>query len=199
MWQYFLSHSVIPLFFFLTFDGIILPLCSANITYDYNVVTFSDFFYFFLTFYGTIFTLRDTNITCNCIFVTFDGSFFFFLVTFDGIILILWSTNIIYDCNLPHFMVLWFSHFDGTMFALGSTQFLSPDFLLLSLNFSIVHASLFSFISLKFFSSKPSTRTYLEWQLLNKTLSKTHKRRNRSLSHERYLTSSSKEIVLAKQ
>ena len=35
--------------------------------------------------------------------------------------------------------------------------------------------------------------------ITKQTLSKTHKRRNRSLSHERYLTSSSEGILIAKQ
>ena len=101
---------------------------------------------------------------------------------------------------LSHFMVLLFFL---TLMVLSSywgvLSFWVFDFLLLSLSFSIVYTSLFSFVSLKFFSSKPSTRTYLEWRLLNKTLSKTHNRINRSLSHERYLTNSIEGIVLAKQ
>ena len=157
--------------------------------------------FFFLTFYGTSLTKRSINITCYYIFVTFDGSLIFFL-TFDGTILVLWSTNIICNCTFVTFYGSFIFFFPTLMVPSsywGVLSFWVFDFLLLSLNFSIVYASLFSFVSLKFFSTKPSTRTYLKWRLLNKTLSKTHKRRNRSLSHERYLISSSEGIVLAKQ
>ena len=95
----FLSHTVVP-FFFLTFNGIILILCSTNITCDYTFFTFSIFFfshlmipsshcivptshvtvllshsvvpYFFLTFDDTVLILCSTNITCDCTFVTLD-------------------------------------------------------------------------------------------------------------------------------
>ena len=70
-----LSYLMV-LYFFLTFNGTILTLCSTNITCDYTFVTFSGSL-FFLTFNGTIFTLCSTNITYNCIFVTF-GSFLIF-------------------------------------------------------------------------------------------------------------------------
>ena len=146
--------------------------------------------------------------------------FFFFFLTFDGTILILCSTNItwwLHFCHIPWF-IYFFSYlmvpslhcavptshvaalsYDKKNFRLYfrflSLWLCSP----LSLSFSIVYASLFNFVSLKFFSSKPSPRTYLEQGLLNETPSKTHKRRNRSLSHERYLASSSMGIVLISQ
>ena len=44
----FLSHLVVPLFFFLTFNGSILILCSSNITRDNYFVTFGGFFFFFI-------------------------------------------------------------------------------------------------------------------------------------------------------
>ena len=158
------------------------------------------FLFFFLTFYGTSLTKRSTNITCYCTFVTFGGSLIFFL-TFDGTILVLWSTKIICNCTFVTFYgsIIFFPTLMVPSSYWGVLSFWVFDFLLLSLSFSIVYASFFSFVSLKFFSTKPSTRTYLKWRLLNKTLSKTHKRRNRSLSHERYLISSSEGIVLAKQ
>ena len=60
----------------ITFNGIILILCSTNITCDYTFVTFVPLF--FLTFDGTTLTLCSTNIICDCTFVTFGGSFIFF-------------------------------------------------------------------------------------------------------------------------
>ena len=87
IWQYFLSHLVVPFFFFLIFDGSILILCSKNITCDYTFVTFN----------SSIFTSSSTNITSNSTFIIFGG-YLYFLPTFDSSILISCNTNIISDC-----------------------------------------------------------------------------------------------------
>ena len=100
-----LSHSVVPIFF-LTYDGIILTLCSINITYDCfcHIRWFPYFFshlmvpsshcavltshvtvllsnrwfsFFFLTFDGSIITLGSTNITYDRTFLTFAGTLIF--------------------------------------------------------------------------------------------------------------------------
>ena len=108
MWLYFCHIRWFLYFFFLTFDGIILPLCSTIITCDCTVVTFNDsliFFsyfmvpsshcaiptlhvivllshsivpFFFLTFNGSITTLSSTNIKYDSIFATFSCTHIFF-------------------------------------------------------------------------------------------------------------------------
>ena len=69
-----LSHLMVYLFFFLTFDSPILTSCSSKIICDNSFVTFAGSFFFFLTFDGSILILCSTNITFDNTFVTFSGS-----------------------------------------------------------------------------------------------------------------------------
>ena len=62
----------------ITFNGIILKLCSTNITCDCIFVTFSGSLIYFLTFDGSIVTLGNTNITFYRTFLTFCGTLKFF-------------------------------------------------------------------------------------------------------------------------
>ena len=92
-------------YFFLTFDGTILTLCSTNITCNCTFVIFDGsliLFYFLVIFDGAILTLCSTNITCDRSFVTFSDSLNFFL-TFDGSIITSGSTNITFDHNFATF------------------------------------------------------------------------------------------------
>ena len=72
----FLSHSVVPLFFFshlmvLSSHGTV-PTSHVTVLLSHLTVPF-----FFLTFYGIIITLCSSNITCDYTFVTFSCSLFF--------------------------------------------------------------------------------------------------------------------------
>ena len=64
MWLYFCHIWWFP-YFFLTFYGTILTLCSTNITCDCTFVTFG----------GLIVTLGNNNITFDCGFLTFGDTF----------------------------------------------------------------------------------------------------------------------------
>ena len=90
------AKLVVPLLFFLTFDGFILILCSSNITCDSSCLTFSDS----LTFFShlTVPSSHYANSTSHVIifFPHIGGSLTFFL-KFDNFILILCGSNITYD------------------------------------------------------------------------------------------------------
>ena len=185
-----LSYLVVPFFFFshfmVPFSHCTVPTSHVTILLSHSMVPF--FFFFFLTFDGTILILCSTNITWWLHFCHIPWFIYFFSY------LMVPSLH----CAVPTSHVAALSYDKKNFrpcFRFLSLWLCSP----LSLSFSIVYASLFNFVSLKFFSSKPSPRTYLDQGLLNETLSKTYKRRNRSLSHERYLASSSMGIVLISQ
>ena len=147
-----LSPSVVPLFFFLIFDGTILILCSTNITCDCTFVTFYSSLIclshlmvlssycaiptshetallsylviplFFLTFDGTILTICSTNIIYNCIYVTFGGSLIFFLH-----LIMLFSYCVVLTSHitvlLSHLVnPFFFLTFDGIILILCSTN-----------------------------------------------------------------------------
>ena len=95
IWQYFCYIRLYLYFFFLTFDGSIFKLCSIKITCDCTFVTLV-VQSFFLASDSSIVTLSSTNIIFNRTFLTFDYTLIFFF-TFDGIVLTLCNTNI--TCN----------------------------------------------------------------------------------------------------
>ena len=73
-------------YFFLTFDGFILTLCSSNVISDNSFVTFGSSLTFFITFDGFILTLCSSNITYDSSFVTFGDS-----LTFSSYLTVLFS------------------------------------------------------------------------------------------------------------
>ena len=128
MWKFILSHLVVPLFYYLTFDGSILTLCSSNITFDSTFVIFGGSlffsshltvlsshcaiptsylivllsFYFFSHIWQFHCQIRQYQHHIWQYFVTFDSSFIFVL-TFDGSIDTLGSANIISDSTFVTF------------------------------------------------------------------------------------------------
>ena len=95
MWQYF-CHIRWFSYFFLTFDGIILTLCSTNVTCDYTFVTFGGSLIFFshLMIPSSHYIVPTSHMT---ILLSHSVVLLFFFLTFDGIILTLYSIN--FTCN----------------------------------------------------------------------------------------------------
>ena len=134
-----LLHSVVPLFFFLTFDGIIFTLYITNITCDCTFFTFGgslifshiwryhshivqyqhhtwlyfchiQLFFFFFSHLMVPSSHCAISTSHVTVFCHILWYLYFFL-TFDGTILILRSTNITCDLLLSYLIVLFFSHF----------------------------------------------------------------------------------------
>ena len=101
-----LSHYVVPLFFFLTFDNLILILCNSNITCDSSFLTLGDF----LTFFSYL-TVLSSHCAVPILHLTILLSYiivplFIYFLKFDGSIVILSSTNIASVLFLLHVTIL---------------------------------------------------------------------------------------------
>ena len=89
-----LSHSMVPLFFFLTFYGTIFTLSSANITCNCTFVTFSSFLIFFL--YLTVLSSHYAAPTSHVTALLSHSLIVLFFLTFNGIIFTLSSTIVLH-------------------------------------------------------------------------------------------------------
>ena len=101
-----LSHYVVPLFFFLTFDNLILILCNSNITCDSSFLTLGDF----LTFFSYL-MVPSSHCAVLILHLTILLSYiivplFIYFLKFDGSIVILSSTNIASVLFLLHVTIL---------------------------------------------------------------------------------------------
>ena len=150
-----------------------------------------------LTFYSTIFTLYSINITYKNIFVTF---FFFsshLMVTFPcHRVPRSYLTALLSYGSFNFFPLLWY-HLQIGKYSVPSL-WLSSSSLSLSQFFYSLRFSLQFHLS-QILLVQTIHKNLSRATITKQTLSKTHKRRNRSLSHERYLTNSSEGILIAKQ
>ena len=88
--------------FFLTFDGIILTLCSINILCDFILphLVVPLFFFSYLLVPSSHCTIPTSHVT---VLLSYSVVLFFFFLTFYGTSLTLYNTNITYDCTFVTF------------------------------------------------------------------------------------------------
>ena len=154
IWCTFVTFSG-SLIFFLTFDSIILTLCSTNITCNCTFVTFSSSFILFFSHiwwcyphivqYQHYIRLYFCHIRwfpyffshiwwfhCHVkqyqhhiwSYISHIRWYLNFFLTFDSSIIILYNTNIIYDCTFITFgdSLIFFLTFDSSIVTLDSTN-----------------------------------------------------------------------------
>ena len=92
------AKLVVPLLFFLIFDGSILTLCGSNITCDSSFLTFSGSLTFFshLMVPSSHYAVSTSHVI---VFFPHIGCSFNFFFTFDSFILILCDSNITCDSS----------------------------------------------------------------------------------------------------
>ena len=91
-----LSHSVVPPFFFLTFDDSIITLGSTKITFDHTFLTFGGTLIFFYHIWQFHFHIRQYQYHIWLYFTSFSCTLISFL-TSDSFIVTLGTANI--TCN----------------------------------------------------------------------------------------------------